>query len=426
MTDLPPGWAIAPLRDLVDVLDSKRVPVSARERSTRTGNVPYYGATGRVGWIDEALFDEDLVLLGEDGVKFLDRDKPKAYLVSGKAWVNNHAHALRVKAELLDRDYLTYFLNQFNFRGFANGTTRLKLTRSAMDRIPVPLVPVNEQRRIAASIDEHLTTLGSGTTSLMAAHSRAKRLESQVAEAALRSLGKVNYRPMGEILREPLRNGFSGRATYAENGIRTLTLSAVTQNEFSDRYTKIANVGRRNTESLWLADGDVFIQRSNTPDLVGTSSVYRGADRWAIYPDLLIRVRPLPTIIPEFLHAVLSSARVRQELRNSAKGLAGSMPKIDHDTVSRIRIPMVTVAEQTRVINEVAFVRSYASRLSSAIDVASERSTQLRRSLLTEAFAGRLVAQDPEDEPASVLLDRIRAERDEAGPQRRRRAAPSQ
>lgn len=242
----------------------------------------------------------------------------------------------------------------------------------------------------------------------------------------MRSLGAADCNPIGELLREPLRNGFSGRATRAEDGIRTLTISAVTQNEFSDRYTKIADVGGRNTESLWLADGDVFIQRSNTPDLVGTSSVYRGADRWAIYPDLLIRVRPLPTILPEFLHAVLSSARVRQELRNSAKGLAGSMPKIDHDTVSRIRIPMVTVAEQIRVINEVEFARSYASRLSSAIDVASERSTQLRRSLLAEAFAGRLVPQDPEDESASVLRDRIRAARDEAGPQRRRRAAPSQ
>src|ERR1035441_7623935 len=95
MSVLPAGWAEVGLFDVAESLDSRRVPVNGRERSHRLGPVPYYGATGQVGWIDQPLFDEELCLLGEDGAPFLDRSKPKAYLIDGPSWVNNHAHVLR-------------------------------------------------------------------------------------------------------------------------------------------------------------------------------------------------------------------------------------------------------------------------------------------------------------------------------------------
>jgi type I restriction enzyme S subunit len=74
-------WKESALGEVVDILDSRRVPVNSDERKNRVGDVPYYGATGQVGWIDKHLFDEELVLLGEDGAPFLDSAKPKAYLV---------------------------------------------------------------------------------------------------------------------------------------------------------------------------------------------------------------------------------------------------------------------------------------------------------------------------------------------------------
>ena len=137
MTELPTSWALAPLRELVDMLDHRRIPVSAKERTRRLGQVPYYGATGQVGWIDEPLFNEDLLLLGEDGVQFFDHNKPKAYIVSGPSWVNNHAHVLRADELTTSNRYLFYFLNNFDYHGYATGTTRLKLTKSAMSEIPV-------------------------------------------------------------------------------------------------------------------------------------------------------------------------------------------------------------------------------------------------------------------------------------------------
>jgi len=86
------------LENIVEILDSQRIPVNSKEREGRKGRIPYYGATGQVGWIDDWLFNEELILLGEDGAPFLDPYKPKAYLIKGKSWVNNHAHVLRAKS----------------------------------------------------------------------------------------------------------------------------------------------------------------------------------------------------------------------------------------------------------------------------------------------------------------------------------------
>ena len=138
-------WEMFPLYDVVEILDSKRVPVNSKEREERIKEknsdelYPYYGATQQVGWIDDYLFDEELVLLGEDGVPFLDPYRPKAYLINGKSWVNNHAHVLRPKKVL--GKFLFYFLNIFEYSDSVSGTTRLKLNQSKMNKIIVPVPP---------------------------------------------------------------------------------------------------------------------------------------------------------------------------------------------------------------------------------------------------------------------------------------------
>jgi len=157
--ELPKGWTSCELRDLVDVLDSRRKPINAKERASRTGLIPYYGAAGKVGTIDVAIFDEDLVLLGEDGVQFFDVDKPKAYAISGPSWVNNHAHVLRCRNDLYDQRLLVQYLNQFDYRNRANGTTRLKLTQAAMNDIPVRVPPLAEQEKIVEILEEQLSRL---------------------------------------------------------------------------------------------------------------------------------------------------------------------------------------------------------------------------------------------------------------------------
>lgn len=160
--ELPEGWVESKIEDVTQILDNMRKPISAKERASRQGEIPYYGATGRAGWIDDYIFDEELVLLGEDGAPFFDVKKNVAYLVQGKSWVNNHAHVLKAKIGITTNGFLLHFLNQFNYKGFVGGTTRLKLNQRSLKEIPIPLPPLSEQHRIVAKLDVlfgHLSAL---------------------------------------------------------------------------------------------------------------------------------------------------------------------------------------------------------------------------------------------------------------------------
>lgn len=142
---------MARLGDVCEILDSKRVPITATER--QPGPYPYYGANGVQDFVADYIFDDELVLLAEDGGNFGSKDKPIAYRVSGKCWVNNHAHVLKPKKEL-DVDYLCYSLMFYDVTGLVNGATRQKLTQADMRKMEIPLPPLDEQRKIAAVLDK--------------------------------------------------------------------------------------------------------------------------------------------------------------------------------------------------------------------------------------------------------------------------------
>lgn len=139
--------------------DKYRRPVNAKERESREGVVPYYGATGQVGWIDDYLTNEHLVLVGEDGAPFFELLKDKAYTIEGKAWINNHVHIVKSFYGVKGNEYLKHYLNIFNYNGYVNGTTRLKLTQSRLREIPIPLSPIQEQQRIVERIESLFSKL---------------------------------------------------------------------------------------------------------------------------------------------------------------------------------------------------------------------------------------------------------------------------
>ena len=133
------------LEDVCEILDSQRVPITASER--KSGIYPYYGANGIQDYVEDYIFDDVLVLLAEDGGNFGSKDRPIAYRVSGKCWVNNHAHVLKPKANV-DVDYLCYSLMFYDTTGLVNGATRQKLTQAAMRQMQIPLVDAAEQKKM--------------------------------------------------------------------------------------------------------------------------------------------------------------------------------------------------------------------------------------------------------------------------------------
>ncbi len=138
------------VEDCCEILDSMRIPITASDREE--GEYPYYGANGIQDHVANYIFDDELVLLAEDGGNFGSKERPIAYRVSGKCWVNNHAHVLKPKAGL-DVDYLCYSLMFYKIDGIVNGATRQKLTQAAMRKMKIPYRSMDEQLHIVDELN---------------------------------------------------------------------------------------------------------------------------------------------------------------------------------------------------------------------------------------------------------------------------------
>ena len=148
---LPKSWKWIVLGNLVEVLDSQRKPITKTDRNA--GPYPYYGASGVVDYVAEYIFDEPLVLVGEDGAKW-GRGDSTAFAICGKTWVNNHAHVLRPNRSCVLDSYLVYFLTVTDLNEYITGMTVPKLNQARLVSIPVALPPLAEQHRIVAKVDE--------------------------------------------------------------------------------------------------------------------------------------------------------------------------------------------------------------------------------------------------------------------------------
>lgn len=149
-----------------------------------------------------------------------------------------------------------------------------------------------------------------------------------------------NVERLSSLLREPLRNGHSAQATNTTAGIRTLILTAVTKNDFSIKNTKLTTADPERVRSMWLKSGDIFVERANTAELVGLAALYEGPDDFAIFPDLMVRVRvDEERISPKVLAEFLLTPLCRAYYQKNAKKTAGNFPKIDQGVIENTHIP---------------------------------------------------------------------------------------
>ena len=143
-----PEWTSCTLQDAVVFLDGQRKPLESADRAKRQGQYPYYGASGIIDYIDDFIFDEPLLLLGEDGANILNRSTPLCFIAEGKYWVNNHAHVMRPKAGQNIR-FLCELLESLDYTRYNTGTAQPKLNQEKCRRIELALPVYEEQCRIA-------------------------------------------------------------------------------------------------------------------------------------------------------------------------------------------------------------------------------------------------------------------------------------
>ncbi|MDY0048168.1 MAG: restriction endonuclease subunit S [Thauera propionica] len=431
MSGLPEGWANCELSDVVEVLDAQRIPLNSGERAARTEGkpesalFPYYGATGLVGYVDDYIFDEPLILLGEDGVPFLDLYRRKAYRISGKAWVNNHAHVLRPISWACDSRFIEAYLNCCDYAGHVTGTTRLKLTQAAMNRLPLPLAPLPEQKRIADKLDSVLARVDACRDRLDRIPALLKRFRQSVLAAATSGRLTEDWsgaRPADEwraVSLGEVATGFSygSAAKSAPDGLVPVLRMGNIQDGRVDWSDLVFTSNSEEIGKYRLVAGDVLFNRTNSPELVGKTAVFKG-EREAIYAGYLIRIRCTERLLPDYLNYCLGSPAGRDYCwRVKSDGVSQS--NINARKLAAFEFLLPTLAEQHEIVRRVETLFAFAGRLEARCAAARKQAGQLTPALLAKAFRGELVPQDPADEPAAELLKRLAARRAEAPKARR-------
>ncbi len=134
----PRGWNIKPLGKMVKNLDGRRIPVKASDRAITNAKYRYYGASGIIDHVDDYIFNERTLLIGEDGANLLARSTPIAFIVEGKYWVNNHAHVLAENGNL-PLEYLMYAINMRSIAAYVTGSAQPKLNQEMLNKIPIQI-----------------------------------------------------------------------------------------------------------------------------------------------------------------------------------------------------------------------------------------------------------------------------------------------
>lgn len=315
------------LADVCEILDNKRIPITASDR--KTGIYPYYGANGVQDYVDGYIFDEDLVLLAEDGGNFGSKDKPIAYRVSGKCWVNNHAHVLR-PLKNIDVDYLCYSLMFYDVNKLVNGATRKKLNKSEMLKMEVPLLELEEQRQIVKKIKrlENIIESRKKQVDLLDLLIKSRFIEmfgdpvtnpNQFPKVALSELADIKIGPFGSLLH---------KEDYIENGHPIVNPSHIIEGKIAiDTSLTISNKKYMELESYQLHVGDVVLGRRGE---MGRCAVVLKNGLLCGTGSMIIRTKG--EVTADFIQKIISFPTFRKSIENMSVGQ--TMPNLNVPIVS--------------------------------------------------------------------------------------------
>lgn len=380
------SWEYVTLENAVDIFDNMRKPINSKERAERIAGkdlsqlFPYYGATGQVGLIDSYLTDGEYVLLGEDGAPFLDMYANKAYIISGKAWVNNHAHILR---SVYSNRFLCYYLNYFNYKGYVSGTTRLKLTQAEMKKIPVPIPPLSEQEQIVARIEELYSQLDSGVETLKKTKQQVEVYRQAVLKEAFSNLEeKKPIRQMSEFV----TSGSRGWAQYyADTGARFIRITDLTRDRImlkndSIQYVSLPDqaAGKRSR----LNANDVLV--SITADLGSIALIPENIEEAYINQHIAM-IRFQNPKQGEFMAWYLKSDYGQKDLLKNKRG--GGKLGLGLDDIRDTLVPVVDDGVAYRIVKQIQSRMSVCDNIENTIGEALSQANAMRQSILKMYFS---------------------------------------
>jgi type I restriction enzyme S subunit len=372
------GWRTKTLGDLCDVLDHKRKPITKRDRVA--GDYPYYGATGVLGYVEGYLFDENLVLVGEDGAKWGPGENT-AFAVEGKIWVNNHAHVLRPHRDKVLDNWLIYFLNHSDLSEFVSGLTVPKLNQGNLREIPIPLAPLPEQQRIVGVLDEAFDGVATAKANVEKNLQNARALFESHLQSVFtqRGVDRVEN-TLGEVCEfiggsQPPKAVFV--KTKSADNIRLIQI----RDYKSDKHLVYIPLSKARR---FCKPNDVMIGRYGPPIF----QILRGLE--GAYNVALMKAVPNESMLSrDYLFYFLKHSTIRDYVIYHSERAAGQSG-LNKDTLEPYPIALPALAEQHRIIQTTLEVESETQRLESIYQQKLAALEALKRSLLQQAFAGDL------------------------------------
>ena len=378
------GWHIKKLGGLCKNLDGKRVPITKKDRDE--GQYPYYGASGIVDYVGDYIFDDDLLLVSEDGANLLARTYPIAFSVSGKVWVNNHAHVLKFD-EFETQRFVEYYLNSIKLDDYVSGMAQPKLNQKSLNSIPVPIPPLPEQQRIVAVLDEAFAGIAAVTDNAKKNLQNARELFESHLQSIFTNKGDGWAEKHLKEVCEKITDGTHQTPTYFEDGVVFLSSKNVTSGKINwDNVRYIDNkqhleMHKRVSPRL----NDILLAKNGT---TGVAAIVDRETVFDIYVSLAL-LRPLDNVLPSFLLYFINSPAAKTQFNKRLKGVG--VPNLHLEEIREVTIAFPkSLPEQQRIVAKLDTLSIETKRLEAIYQQKLDNLAVLKQSILQKAFAGEL------------------------------------
>ena len=378
------GWTYRQLGDVCEILDSKRKPITKGKREP--GSIPYYGATGCLDYVKDYIFDEKLVLLGEDGAKW-GPGESSAYIINGKSWVNNHAHALRPKREIILDEILVYYLNYSNLQTFITGVTVPKLNQEKMRSIEVPIAPISEQERIVERLDAAFAQIGELKSNAEKQLAEARALFQSALIQAMQPKPGWQEKKLVNVCDIFGRIGFRGYTTKdlvssQNDGAISLSPSNIQNGEMDySKRTYISWFKYNESPEIKIFNGDILLVKTGSS--YGKSALVKDLPHEATINPQSVVLKNF-RINNEFFAYQLRTERVKKEFDQFVSGTA--IPTFSQAKLGTVPIYFPGEIEQEQIVSYLNSLNNHVKELEETSRKTAAECDELKQALLRQIF----------------------------------------